>query len=488
MARAYGKVGLSMRANQMQESQTNLAWDTLLDLGEHGSGPCHERLTQAIRAAIRAGKLPHGGALPPSRKLAADLGCSRWVVTQAYQQLVAEGYLVARVGSATRVRWPEGGSRRAPAMASGPARTPRYDLSPGLPDLRAFPRRAWVEAIRAEVTTAPYAELAYTARGGHPRLRQVLAEYLQRVRGAVVRPEDVTITSGVTDGVTQVCRALVAAGAGSIAVEDPGWHRLREAASGAGLVLAPVGVDEHGMRVEELLQAPGVTAAIVTPAHQFPTGSVLAPARRAALVEWARQVDALVLEDDYDAEFRYDRRPVGTVQGMDSRRVALFGSLSKTLAPALSLGWAVTPPRWTRALRSAEMRMTGPPVLDQLALARFIEAGSYDRHLRSVRQRYRARRDRLVQALGRQLPDCSISGIAAGLHIVVDLPPGTDAAAVVVGAAERGVRVMNLSTCRAAAKGGEAVVLGYGNLDDRAVEQAVRELAAAVRAVEAGRY
>jgi GntR family transcriptional regulator/MocR family aminotransferase len=479
---------MSMRANQRRESQTNLAWDTLLDLGERGSGPRHQRLTQAIRTAIQTGTLPHGGALPPSRMLAAELGCSRWVVTQAYQQLVAEGYLVARVGSATRVRWPQGGSRPAPTVASGPARAPRYDLAPGLPDLRAFPRRAWLEAIRAEVTTAPHAELAYPARGapgGHPRLRQVLAEYLQRVRGAVVHPEDVTITSGVTDGVTQVCRALVASGARSIAVEDPGWHRLREAAIGAGLVLAPVDVDAQGMRVQELPGAPGLTAAIVTPAHQFPTGSVLAPTRRAALLAWARQVDTLILEDDYDAEFRYDRRPVGTVQGMDPRRVALFGSLSKTLAPALRLGWAVTPPRWTPALRAAETQTTGPPVLDQLALARFIQAGSYDRHLRSVRQRYRARRDRLVQALIRQLPDCSISGIAAGLHLVLDLHPGTDAAAVVAAAAKRGVRVISLGSYRAAAKGGQALVLGYGNLDDRAVEQAVQELAAAVRAAEA---
>jgi GntR family transcriptional regulator / MocR family aminotransferase len=484
MVGAYGMIGVTMRASQRPASQTNLAWDTLLDLGERGSGPLHHRLTRAIRAAIQTGTLPHGGALPPSRKLAADLGCSRWVVTEAYQQLVAEGYLVARVGSATRARRPQGRSRPAPATASGPAPAPRHDLGPGLPDLRAFPRRAWVEAIRAEVTTAPYTELAYPERGGHPRLRQVLAEYLRRVRGAVVEPEDVTITSGVTNGVTQVCRVLVAAGASAIAVEDPGWHRLREVAMGAGLALAPVGVDEQGMRVQELPGMPGVTAAIVTPAHQFPTGSVLAPARRAALLEWARRVDALVLEDDYDAEFRYGRRPVGTVQGMDPRRVALFGSLSKTLAPALRLGWVVTPPRWTPAVRS-EIRIPGPPVLDQLALARFLQAGSYDRHLRSVRQRYRVRRDRLVQALDRQLPDCSISGIAAGLHLVVDLPPGADADAVVAGAAQRGVRVISLGTYRATAKGGQALVLGYGNLDDRAVEQAVRELAAAVRAAEA---
>jgi GntR family transcriptional regulator/MocR family aminotransferase len=470
----------------MSGSQTNLAWDTLLDLGERHSGPFHERLTWAIRAAIRAGKLPLGSALPPSRKLAADLGCSRWVVTQAYEQLLAEGYLAARVGSATRVRWPEGRTSLAPATVPGSVRAPRFDLGPGLPDLRAFPRRAWLAALRAEIDTIPHTQLAYPGPGGHPRLRQVLSEYLQRVRGAVVRAEDVTITTGVTDGMTQILRALVAAGVSAVAVEDPGWYRLHEAIARAGLALAPVPVDEQGMRVEELVErpGPGLEAAVVTPAHHFPTGTVLAPARRATLIKWARRASALILEDDYDAEFRYDRRPIGTVQGMDPAQVALFGSLSKTLAPALSLGWVVTPPRWTQALRSAESRLTGPPVLDQLALARFVETGAYDRHLRSVRQRYRARRDRLVEALARHLPDCSTAGVAAGLHVVVHLSKGIDGAAAVASAAERGVRVMDLRTCRPASgnDGAEGLVLGYGNLDDGAVEQAVRELAQAVRA------
>jgi GntR family transcriptional regulator/MocR family aminotransferase len=468
----------------MRRSQTNLAWDTLLDLGADEAGPLYQRLTRALRAAIRAGRIPRGSALPPSRTLAADLGCSRWVVTQAYEQLVAEGYVGARVGSATRVLWPDHPPAPPTAAASRPAAAPRVDLVPGLPDLRGFPRGAWLEAIRAELRTAAYTEFAYTPPAGHPRLRQVLAEYLQRVRGAVVRPEDVTITAGVADGMTEVCRALVAAGAKAVAVEDPGWFRVREVAGRAGLDLVAVGVDERGMRVDRLDGARGLAAAIVTPAHQFPTGTVLAPERRAALVDWAGKAGALILEDDYDTEFRYDRRPVGTVQGMDPPRVALFGSLSKTLAPALRLGWVVTPPRWTRALREAGSRLAGPPVLDQLALARFIETGAYDRHLRAMRKRYRARRDRLVEALGALLPDCRVSGVAAGLHVVVHLPEPVSAAAVVTVAERRGVRVMDLRACQlsgTATGAGDGLVLGYGNLDVRAIEPAIRELALAVR-------
>jgi GntR family transcriptional regulator / MocR family aminotransferase len=487
----------------MPDSQTNLAWDTLLDLDTGQGGPLYERVTQALRTAIRAGTIPNGSALPPSRKLAADLGCSRWVVTEAYGQLLAEGYVEGRVGSGTRVRWPAPPPRQAPAALPRPAPIPQFDLLPGTPDLRRFPRRAWLEALRAELATAPYTGFTYPPSAGHPRLREVLAEYLQRVRGAQVSAEDVTVTTGVADGMRRVCLALVAAGAaaGVVAVEDPGWYRLREVVSGTGLGLAPVPVDGHGLLVDEhgpvLGQAgevgglPAPAAVIVTPAHQFPTGAVLAPARRAALVDWARRAGGLILEDDYDAEYRYDRRPVGTVQGMDPRRVALFGSVSKTLAPAMSLGWVVTPPELTRALRSALGSVASPPVLDQLALARFIRSGSYDRHLRAMRQVYRARRDQLVEALGRWLPECPVSGVAAGLHAVVGLPSGVGGVAVVAAAIRHGVRVMDLRGCRLAERAGEpdgdeGLVLGYGNIEVRAIEEAVRRLALAVRDAGSG--
>ncbi|MEU7788236.1 PLP-dependent aminotransferase family protein [Amycolatopsis sp. NPDC049159] len=433
----------------MAGSQTN--WGVLLELT--GPGPKHEQLARALRKAIRG--LEDGVAVPPSRQLAADLGCSRWVVTQAYAQLVAEGYLDGRTGSATRVR------RVGDAVAAQPPARPappRYDLAPGLPDLRHFPRQRWADAVREVLTTVPHTDFGLPEPGGHPRLRKVLSDYLRRVRGA--ETDDVVICGGVTDGVTRVCRALQEKGVTRLAVEDPGWTRLHRAAAATGMAIDPVPVDEEGIEVGRI---PGGTRAVlVTPAHQFPTGVVLSPRRRAELLAWAREVDGLVLEDDYDAEFRYDRRPVGTVQGTDPGRVALFGSVSKTLSPALGLGWAVVPPQWTVVGHA-------PPVVDQLALAGFVGSGGYDRHLRAARLRYRARRDRLVEALG----PARLSGAAAGLHLVLHLD--RDAEAVARAARENGVKVADLDDYRAA-PGEPALVLGYGNLADNAVGEAARLL------------
>jgi GntR family transcriptional regulator / MocR family aminotransferase len=470
----------------MSESQTNLAWDTLLELGDRSAGPLHARLEGALRAAIRDGRLPAGSALPPSRQLAADLGCSRWVVTEAYAQLAAEGWLQARVGSGTRVRPLGGAAAGRPAPEGPPARAPRIDLAPGLPDLRSFPLGRWISALRSVAATLPYAELGYPDPCGHPRLRRVLAGYLARVRGALVDPELVTVCRGVADGTGRVCQALRAAGVEAVAVEDPGWHQLRQAAAAAGLRVVPVPVDAHGLRVADLDDHPGVRAVIVSPTHQFPTGVVLSAERRAALLAWARRVDGLVLEDDYDAEFRYDRRPVGTMQGTDPSRVVLLGSLSKTLSPALGIGWVVTPPAWAGPVRAAGGHRSWPSTLDQLAFAAFLQDGGYDRHLRAARKRYRLRRDRLVRALAARLPDARLLGVAAGLHLLVLLDGGVDCAAVVARAAAAGVRVANLDTyrCRDDALG-PGLVLGYGNLADGQVEEAVALLAATV-AGEAG--
>ena len=470
----------------MPPPRAKLAWDTLLDVA--GTGPLHERLSRALRQAIRSGRLSPGSALPPSRALALDLGCSRWVVTQAYEQLVAEGYLTARTGSATTVRAversdPPRGRVTTAAVSAPPAPTP-YDLAPGLPDLRAFPRRRWAEAIRAQLSTMPYDELGYPPLGGTARLRDMLADYLRRCRGTHAAAADIMVTTGVTDGVTQLGRLLRAEGHTRIAVEDPGWTRLRQALERVGLEPVGIPVDDHGLRVEELARRSDVRAAVVTPAHQFPTGVVLGPERRAALLAWARDVDGVLLEDDYDAEFRYDRRPVGTLQGADPDRVALFGSLSKTLSPALGIGWMATPGRWTNALRAASANApAGPPVIDQLALAAFVEAGGYDRHLRAARQRYRHRRDALVAAIAANLPGCTLSGAAAGLHLVLQLDPSVPAAAVVSRAATYGVRVADLDGYRMRPDPAvPALVLGYGNLPDSAVVPAVERLATAIMA------
>jgi GntR family transcriptional regulator / MocR family aminotransferase len=482
---------LEEESKQFPGIQTNLAWDTLLPMADRKSGPLHVRLTNTLRDAIRSGRLPAGSALPPSRQLAADLECSRWVVTEAYEQLAAEGYLQARIGSATRVRGSDYSPSPAPSDIVSPIERPRFDFAPGLPDLSAFPRAAWIRAWREVVATVPHTELAYPLQGGHPRLRLVLAEYARRVRGAVVRTEDVTITTGILDGITQVTRALAAEGLQQVAVEDPCWRPLRHGVRRSGLGVVSVTVDEGGIRTDELAEK-AVRAAVVAPAHQFPTGVVLTSERRRALVDWARRADGLILEDDYDGEFRYDRRPIGAMQGVDPDHVALFGSVSKTLAPGLRLGWMITPPRWTDVLRSQLPRGSTPSVLDQLALARFIETGAYDRHLRLCRRRYRARRDRLVAATAAQFPGFALSGAAAGMHIVLDLPAELSASSIVVAAGSRGVRVMDLGSWYAGRDDGspdsevdlpQGLVLGYGNIDDDAIENAVAEVAAVIETV-----
>ncbi len=476
-------------SNSVLNSQTNLGWDILLNLDTTGRGPLYVRLTAALRNAIRDGRLPPGSALPPSRLMASDLGTSRWVVTEAYEQLAAEGYLEARVGSGTRVRSLHQDVVKTPAGRTHMPPRARIDFGPGLPDLKAFPRRSWLKALRTVIVSAPNEMLAYPPLGGHPRLRQVLADYLRRVRGTVTSVDNITITSGIVDGISQLARRLAKEGVQGIAVENPGWETIRWAVQSSGLKVGSVPVDADGMRTD-LLSTAEVGAAIVTPAHQFPTGSVLTPERRLALLSWAHSVGGLVLEDDYDAEFRYDRRPVGTLQGIDSTCVALFGSMSKTLSPALSLGWMVTPPQWTELLHEKEARIAGPPVIDQLALAEFIESGAYDRHLRELRRRYRSRRDRVVAGLAAQLPDCCVSGVAAGLHILLTLPGGVTGAAVRAATAER-MRVMDLQVCRSEVIGHqthtagrfdhEGVVLGYGNLADDEVDEAVDLLAKVVR-------
>lgn len=478
----YSQNWSGLRSNSVAETQTNLAWDSFFALDhEARPGPFHIRLTGAIRDAIREGRIPVGSALPPTRQLAVDLGCSRWVVTEAYEQLVAEGYLEARIGSGTRVRFHDVAPPAAPAADVVASGSWRFDLTPGLPDFHSFPRGPWSRALREALATMPNSDFDYQAPGGHRRLREVIDGYLRRVRGAAVDAADVTITSGILDGITLACRALVASGMRRIAIEDPVWQRVVEAVRRVGLEVVPVDVDADGMRAEALGDL-DVDAVIVAPAHQFPTGAVLSPARRMVLLQWAREAGGLVLEDDYDAEFRYDRRPVGTLQGIDPAHTMLFGSLSKTLAPGVGLGWAITPPRWTEAVRSVETRLTGPSVVEQLAFARFIESGDYDRHLRALRRRYRMLRDRFVTAVEAQLSECSVSGAAAGLHVLIGLPAGVSGEAVAEAAAADGIRLRSLREFRLqASAGGEGIVLGYGNVSEDAIEPLVGELAAIIK-------
>ncbi|MBW9095017.1 PLP-dependent aminotransferase family protein [Microbacterium jejuense] len=468
----------------MAELQTNsVAWETLLDLTPY-EGPRHLRLEAAVRDAVASGRLPAGVALPPSRLLAASLGVSRWVVTEVYGRLTAEGILDARTGSATRVAASVGITAPRPAADPvAPLRRPRFDLAPGVPDLRHAPRALWRRAVSDVLAETPDADL-FRLDPDVPEARVAVAAYLARSRFARADAAAVVVTHGATDGMRRVARALRGLGHTAFLVEDPSWSRMREVAAAEGLASVPVPVDEHGVDVAALVAAStrtGARAALVTPAHQFPVGAALSPERRERLLAWARACDGVVVEDDYDAEFRYDRRPVGALQAMAPDRVVLAGSLSKTASPALGVGWLVLPPWLQAAVRDAGG--PAPSTLDQLTLARFLTSGGLDRHLRAARTRYRRRREALLDALGRALPGCRVSGIAAGLHVVLDLPPGVRAADVVRAAERHDLGLTDIRRYRLSpdAPAPERLVLGYGNLADPLVDEAVRLLAQVVR-------
>ena len=438
------------------------------------------QLERELREAIRAGRLRPETALPSTRSLASQLGISRGLVVGAYAQLGAEGYLVLRRGAPPRVSRAVG---HAPAPVREALEKPaRHNLRPDLPDYAGFPRDEWVKSYRAALKRASDQELAYGDVRGSPALRSALLSYLGRVRGVAGDPEHTFICAGFAQAAVLVCTVLRRLGRTTIGVENPGHAVIREIVARTGLRPVPVRVDEEGIDVAALARA-DPDAVLVTPAHQFPTGVVLSPARRAAVLDWAERSDAIVLEDDYDAEFRYDGAPVGALKGLAPERVAYLGSASKTLAPTLRLGWLVAPSVLVRALADEVLyTVIAPPRLEQLAFADFLERGELDRHLRRMRVRYRRRRDVLVRALERELPGAEVRGIAAGLHVVVVLPAGTDERRVLAQARKQGISLYGLGEHRTGPRGAPALLLGYAVSNEPAIETAVQALAKAVEA------
>src|SRR3954453_14416327 len=455
-------------------NRTTSAPELLLALARGGSVPLRAQLEGQLREAVGSGRLAGGVRLPSSRALATELGVSRGVVVEAYGQLVAEGYLGARAGAAPVVA--DGVERRPVATAAEPGAVARYDLRPGTPDLGLFPRRAWAAAHRGALQEAADADLGYPDPAGHPRLRAALAEYLGRVRGVDADPSRIVVCGGVAEVLALVARVLVARGAVRLGVEDPSHFATRGLLEHHGLEVVPIAVDRHGVDVAALAAAaPDVV--LVTPAHQFPTGVVLSAERRGALAAWARKTGALVVEDDYDAEYRYDRAPVGAVQGLAPEHVIHAHSVSKTLAPGLRLGWAVLPSRLAEDV-AAEKRLSdlGTPVLEQLTLAAFLARGELDRHLRHTRPLYRRRRDALLAGL----PGLRAEGAAAGLHVHVQLPEGASEADVVAAAAARGVAVEPLGPHDMSGARAPALILGCSRLPEPALAEAAKRLMTAL--------
>ncbi|MDX2730022.1 MULTISPECIES: PLP-dependent aminotransferase family protein [Streptomyces] len=469
----------------MSESWVNSAErigsDLLLELA--GPGSRRAVLIRALRDAVRAGRLPPGTRLPPYRSLAADLGLARNTVADAYAELVAEGWLTARQGSGTRVahRAPAAAPARIPKKAPSRPAPPVHNLRQGQPDAASFPRTAWLAASRRAVNAAPNDAFGPGDPQGRVELRRALSGYLARVRGVHCSPERIVICSGFAHAL----RLLFGGGVlrGPLAVESYGLGFHRSLLVAAGVRTVPLTLDEHGARTGELTGLPGVRSVLLTPAHQFPTGGPLHPERRTAVVDWARTRGGLVLEDDYDGEFRYDREPVSAVQGLGPDRVVHLGSVSKSLSPAIRLGWMVLPEHLVGAVLAAKGEREGwASVLDQLALADFIESGHYDRHIRRMRQRYRHRRDQLVAALAAHAPHITPTGVAAGLHAVLRLPPGTERSTVKA-AAWQGLGLDPLADFRhpaATMPAEDGLVVGYATPPDHAYGAALEALCRAL--------
>ncbi|PXY22784.1 PLP-dependent aminotransferase family protein [Prauserella muralis] len=474
----------------MPESWTNsgAAERMHIELRRAGATSLHRQLAEAIRQSIRSGRLPLGASLPPTRTIAADLGVSRGVVVEAYQQLVAEGYLTSRPGGYTRVA-AGAEAPTAPAVPRPPPAPPRnrIDFGYGRADVSSFPRAAWLRSVRRVLNETPADRLGYLDGRGAPELHRALADYLNRVRGTAARPENVLVTNGFAQAGALLVQTLAAAGASRIAVEDPSADDdVRPAARAAGLDVVGVAVGGHGVRVE-LLEGLRADALVLTPSHQWPTGGVLPAESRLRVLRWARRTGAIVVEDDYDAEYRYDRQPVGAMQGLDPDHVVYAGTASKTLAPGLRLGWLVLPPGLVPAVTGAKIAADrGSPVLDQLTFADFLVHGEFDRHLRRMRPVYRRRRDALLNALRTYTPDLEPAGVSAGLHLVTWLPPDVDETALVRAAAQRGLGVHGVSPYRLGDGGRGGLIFGYATLGEAAITRGVAELAGVLGRVRRG--
>lgn len=443
--------------------------------------PLRAQLERELRDSIRTGRLRAGSRLPSSRVLAVELGVSRGVVVEAYSQLVAEGYLVARAGGGTRIAK---GLAQEPSAARAPAPVTdgtRHELRSGVPDLSFFPRRAWQLAVAAALRELPDTAFAYGSRLGLRQLRVALSDYLGRVRAAVADPDQLAITAGAAHGMEILWHTLRRRGARRVAVEDPAWTAIPATVAQVGLQIVPVPVDGEGLNVTELADS-DADAVVLSPAHQYPTGVVLSPTRRAALIAWARRRDALIVEDDYDAEYRYDRDPIASLQGLAPDCVAYVGTASKTLAPGLRLGWVLAPKQLVGDLIAQHgITRATPSVLTQATYAALLERGEIDRHLRRTRRRYHARRNALIEAMASSMPEAHVGGASAGLHLIAWLPEASDEEAISEAAARRGVAIHTLHRdCALSAPRPPALLLGYGLISEQAIPQAVSELANAV--------
>lgn len=475
-----------------------------------GRGDRIERVYRGLRDAVLDGRLRHGERLPATRELAVSLGVSRSTVSTAYERLTAEGYLAARVGSGTFVAMPvqtASGSGAQPAVPASvrqgslpaPAwrdladplwtepRPIAYDFSVGSPDPALFPADAWRRSVAAALRGPALRTAHYTDPAGAEPLRAGIARHLGLARSVAATADDVVVTSGAQQAFDLLARTLLQPG-DTVAVEDPGYPPVRQLFEQLGARVVPVPVDDHGLRVDLL---PAARLVYVTPSHQFPLGGVLPLERRTALLEWAARHDAVIVEDDYDSEYRFGARALDPLQRLDADgRVVYVGTFSKTMLPGLRLGFVVAPPSLVPALRSAK-RLTDwhNDVVTQTAMARLLDSGAFAAHVRRARRVYEERHALIGREAGELLSGrLAVVPSAAGLHLALRPVDGVafDSVRVMEAAAVAGVAVQALPRF-AVGTGWEGLLLGFGSIAAEDIPDGVRLLAEAVGRTPPGR-
>lgn len=462
----------------------HLPWHLALSVDRGTPLSLAAQIRGSLRRLIEEGTLSAGSRLPSSRQLAADLGISRSVVVEAYEQLVAEGYLVTQRGSGTRVADQTRLTGVPSALTSNqPERTDAaWDLRTGRSDAAAFPRQAWIRSVTASLADAGPVELGYGPPSGALHVRHLLAGYLGRVRGVCTRPQNLMITAGFAQGLALLCTALREHGHKMLGVEDPGHPGEREFITSAGLLPVGIPVDRDGLRVD-LLEDSGVRAVLTTPGNQFPTGVRLAPERRARLVAWARSVGGYVVEDDFDGAYLDGVDRVPALQSLAPDHVVYAGSASKVLAPALRLGWLAGPSELMAALESVRVGWDiGCSGLEQMTFGHFLASGAHDRHQRRLRTELRKRRELVRTMVSRHFPGAEIVGGESGLQAYLRLPASVDEATLVKAARERSVLVRGGNFYALDSHAGPpALVLGYAAIGCERLQSALTELSVVYR-------
>jgi GntR family transcriptional regulator/MocR family aminotransferase len=443
-------------------------------IDRRGELPIKRQIYGELKARIVEGLLEGGDALPSTRMLARELGVSRNTVCEAYDMLIAEGFLKNRQGAPYRVAQGLGLGHAAkePARMQTPERVWRADFKTGQPDLKCFPRFTFEQALREAAARAPASMLGYTGQQGCAELRGEIASWLFRSRGIVADAGDIFITAGATHAL-YLAAALLEPGK-QIQIEDPSHSVMTRMFSQRGYDVLPVPADEHGMRTELLRDT--AASVYVTPSHQFPLGGILPAERRAALIRYARAHDVYIIEDDYDSEFRYAGDPVSPMYSMDPQRVIYVGTLSKTLFPALRIGYAILPRVFHRQWRELRMHMdVQSPLFEQLALAEFFKSRKLDRHIQRMRRLYGQRRQALIECLTDAFGEAWRPwGDAAGLHLAAEFSGRVFDEGFTQRAARQGIRIATVEQhCIQKGRHADKLLLGYGHLEPDEIKSGV---------------